>query len=518
MTTQSFLYLGIGDQSWPLAPLKGKTASLWIFAILCVPVVVLGFIKGVVHPHVYFSQDYGNAHLGIELFGGVVALLVCITISVTARGTSVGSPLFIMAFAAMGVFDIFHAFSPPKSNQFVFLHSLSVFWGGLLVFVALLVQHLHWKTPSSRTMFLGLTAVLLANLTWALYGYGSIPPMTEGSANEFALGSVILNSMGSAFFILTTLLLYQAFRQTKTIPLFVFTIVFGLFSESAILFPLSTLWDGTWWLWHVIRMILYVVILGLLVYSYTLAMQAVQRTRDEVKEANTRLQKHQQELQLILASTAEGIFGVDREGRCTFANRASVALLGHQDEKALCGQDIHALIHHSRPDGTPYPHEECPIFQAWFHGQSADVDDEVFWRADGSHFPTEYRTYPMIREGQVVGTVVSFADISERKDKEAQLLQAQKMEVVGQLTGGIAHDFNNLLTIILGNLDFLSTELNKGTAPEIHEFLDDAFSAAREAAELTQRLLALSRRQALKPNCIGLDKVVQNLQKFWLPT
>ncbi len=117
-------------------------------------------------------------------------------------------------------------------------------------------------------------------------------------------------------------------------------------------------------------------------------------------------------------------------------------------------------------------------------------------------------------DGQVTGVLAVGHDITEHKDQEAQLVQAQKMEVVGQLTGGIAHDFNNLLTIILGNLDFLSAKFNQEAAPEIHELLEDAYSAAREAAELTQRLLAVSRRQALKPDYIGLDKIVQNLKKF----
>jgi PAS domain S-box-containing protein len=307
----------------------------------------------------------------------------------------------------------------------------------------------------------------------------------------------------------------------------------------------------------------------------------------------------------------------------------------------LLGKNIHPLIHHSRLDGTPYPSEQCQIYQSCRHGKNIHIDDELFWRSDGTCFPVEYRARPLQTEHGILGCVVTFTDITERKraeealrherdfaeslietaqvivlvldsrgcivrfnrfmeklsgycleevrgqdwfntflpeqdrerlrqafqrtvsdtqtitqasciithagqqrliewydrtlkgvdgqvmgvlaighditehkHQEAQLVQAQKMEVVGQLTGGIAHDFNNLLTIIIGNLDCLSAEVAQEAAPEIQELLNDAVSAARDAAELTQRLLALSRRQALKPDNIGLDKLVPKLKKF----
>ncbi len=344
---------------------------------------------------------------------------------------------------------------------------------------------------------------------------------------------------------------------------------------------------------------------------------------------------------LLLNSTGEGIYGVDLNDRCTFVNPACLRMLGYQHASSLLGKNIHPLIHHTRPDGAPYPSEECQVYQSYRLEKKVHVDDEVFWRKDGTCFPVEYRARPLKSGNRIMGCVVTFVDITERKRteealrrerdfakslietaqvivlvldtegrilqfnhfmeqlsgyrledvrgqywcdtflpeqnrersqqvfqkavsnipttgqvdpiitrsrhlrfiewygttlknvdgqvigvltighditehkaQEAQLLQAQKMEVVGQLTGGIAHDFNNLLTIILGNLDFLSSELGKEAAPKIQEPLEDAFSAARDAAELTQRLLALSRRQALKPNYIGLDKVVRNLKKF----
>jgi PAS domain S-box-containing protein len=113
-------------------------------------------------------------------------------------------------------------------------------------------------------------------------------------------------------------------------------------------------------------------------------------------------------------------------------------------------------------------------------------------------------------DDHTVGLIVIGQDITERKEKEAQLLQAQKMEAVGQLTGSIAHDFNNLLTIILGNLGLLAKQTGETGDPDIREYVADALSAAREGADLTHRLLALSRKQFLEPRNININKIVDN--------
>jgi len=230
------------------------------------------------------------------------------------------------------------------------------------------------------------------------------------------------------------------------------------------------------------------------------------------------LRDREQQLGLILASTAEGIFGMDLEGRFTFGNRSCVELLGYEDEKDLLGQDMHTLIHHTRSDGTPHPKEECLIYQARYQNKTVDLDDEVLWRADGSSFPAEGRSYPMLRDGQVVGTVVSFTDITERKEREAQLLQAQKMQVVGQLTGGIAHDFNNLLTVILANLGLLAEEIASVPGAGPRDLINDAFSAARDGAALTHRLLAFSRKQPLHVKRVDIDDILRKIRGFLQPT
>ncbi|MFN0131622.1 MAG: sigma 54-interacting transcriptional regulator [Phycisphaerales bacterium] len=128
--------------------------------------------------------------------------------------------------------------------------------------------------------------------------------------------------------------------------------------------------------------------------------------------------------ELILASAGEGIYGLDAEGRATFCNPAAAAMMGWSVEEIL-GKHQHALIHHTRPDGDPYPRAECPIYAAITDGLVHREDNEVFWRKDGSSFPVEYVSTPVRDEnGKLIGAVVTFNDISERKKREEALHNA----------------------------------------------------------------------------------------------
>ena len=128
---------------------------------------------------------------------------------------------------------------------------------------------------------------------------------------------------------------------------------------------------------------------------------------------------------LLLNSTGEAIYGIDIEGNCTFCNPSCLRLLGYKNEKQLLGRHMHSLMHHTRKDGTRYPMDECRIYKAFKEGEATHVDDEIFWRADGTSFETEYRSFPTFRDknfvGAAVGSVVSFVDISERKQIEREV-------------------------------------------------------------------------------------------------
>ncbi|MBF0618942.1 MAG: PAS domain S-box protein [Candidatus Omnitrophica bacterium] len=126
-------------------------------------------------------------------------------------------------------------------------------------------------------------------------------------------------------------------------------------------------------------------------------------------------------MSLILESSGQGICGLDLHGKTTFANLAAARMVGLELQE-IVGKSQHSLWHHTKADGTPYPHEECPIYAAYHDGCIHRKDDEVFWRKDGTCFPVEYISTPMRDEsGTLVGAVVVFSDITERKLAEEKL-------------------------------------------------------------------------------------------------
>jgi PAS domain S-box-containing protein len=128
----------------------------------------------------------------------------------------------------------------------------------------------------------------------------------------------------------------------------------------------------------------------------------------------------ERENRLILRAAGEGIYGVNAEGKTTFVNPVAERLLGWTAEE-LSGRDIHTIIHHTRPDGSHYPHDQCPIYAAFSDGAVHRVNDEVFWRKDGTPVWVEYTSTPIRDRNVIVGAVIVFRDVSERKEADKKL-------------------------------------------------------------------------------------------------
>lgn len=146
-----------------------------------------------------------------------------------------------------------------------------------------------------------------------------------------------------------------------------------------------------------------------------LLRQQVAKATDVISEREACLQENTKMKQLLLDSAAEGLLGLDLKGTCTFCNKASLKILGYDREEQVVGQNFHSLIHHTSKDGSPVAINTSKILQASRSAQECHDEDEVFWRAEGSFFPVEYWSRPIQRDGRHIGSVITFVDISERK-------------------------------------------------------------------------------------------------------
>jgi PAS domain S-box-containing protein len=148
--------------------------------------------------------------------------------------------------------------------------------------------------------------------------------------------------------------------------------------------------------------------------------RAAIRSRDEQLAVSERqLGESRDRFSLLLQSSGEGIFGLDQQGRCTFLNPAGAALLGYQPGE-LEGCMLHELIHHRHADGAGYPAADCPIVKAARDGSALRVDADTFWRRDGSPLPVAYSVYPMVIGGRTAGAVLTFTDITGRREAQAE--------------------------------------------------------------------------------------------------
>ncbi|HMY39617.1 MAG TPA: sigma 54-interacting transcriptional regulator, partial [Marinagarivorans sp.] len=143
----------------------------------------------------------------------------------------------------------------------------------------------------------------------------------------------------------------------------------------------------------------------------------------EWKHVQSIFQQGERDNLLMLTSVGDGIYCVDTSGMCTFINPAAKRLLGRTDSDVL-GQNIHYVHHHTHADGTHYPVEECPIYAAIRDGVVHEGKQEVFWKHDGTPFPVEFTSTPIISAGSIIGAVVVFRDISQRVQTEQNLRDA----------------------------------------------------------------------------------------------
>jgi len=252
----------------------------------------------------------------------------------------------------------------------------------------------------------------------------------------------------------------------------------------------------------------------------------------EKRVAAQTLQSSEEKIRLLFDATSEGIYAMDLEGNCTICNPAATWMFGYDNAKELIGKDAHQLFHHTRPDGTELPSNECSARRVMQNGNTITVDDEVFWRADGSSFPVEYRAAPIYRDGKIVGSAVTFSDISQRLQTEAQLRQAQKLESIGQLAAGIAHEINTPTQFVSDNTRFLQNSFEElGQFEQACKQIMEAAEQGEVSADLIEKTRSLAEEvdidylseeipQAINQSLEGLkqiSKIVRAMKVFSHP-
>ena len=247
--------------------------------------------------------------------------------------------------------------------------------------------------------------------------------------------------------------------------------------------------------------------------------QALVQMISEREQAEARLAESEEKLRLILDSAGEGIFGIDAQGCCTFCNLASLRLLGYDNAQQLIGKNVHQHVHHSSQSGSSYPDKDCRIYKTFLDGERVHADDEMFWKADRTPFPVEYWSYPQIKDGKIIGTVVTFVDISQRKQAEEEnkklqhmLLQSQKLDAMGTLAGGIAHDFNNILAVICGYTEIARKRC--GDNVKLADNLQQIMIASDRARELVKQILTFSRKSEICQQPLQLSPLIKETLKL----
>lgn len=256
--------------------------------------------------------------------------------------------------------------------------------------------------------------------------------------------------------------------------------------------------------------------LVLLLGGLALALMAVlttlvTRLNKRLARAKARLEQQQE---LILNSVAEGIYGVDLAGRTTFVNRPLLALTGW-DADDLIGLNQHAILHRPLVDGRPHPAEESPVHADFGDTQPRLVEDDVFWRKDGTSFPVEYSSTPIRDEGgATLGSVVVLRDVTERKQAEervrrhqAELSHVGRLSTLGEMASGIAHELNQPLTAISTNARACARMLERGhdSSEQCSDIMERIASQAERAGEVIRQIRRFVRKEPphIQPTPLG---------------
>ncbi|MBF0329862.1 MAG: PAS domain S-box protein [Nitrospirae bacterium] len=223
------------------------------------------------------------------------------------------------------------------------------------------------------------------------------------------------------------------------------------------------------------------------------------------------LEKSEKKLHDITSALGEGVYVLNKKCELVFMNPVAERLLGWT-EADLIGKKVHNIFHFQRVDKKPFSEDECPVISVMVSGQAYFTEDDVFTCKDGTILPVSYITTPIIEDGEIMGLVTAFRDITLSKEMEREMLRTRNLESLGVLAGGIAHDFNNLLTGIMSCISLALESIGKDS--ELYEILKMAQGASIQARDLTKQLFAFSQGGDGEKKRVAFSEILRSSVTF----
>jgi PAS domain S-box-containing protein len=243
---------------------------------------------------------------------------------------------------------------------------------------------------------------------------------------------------------------------------------------------------------------------------------------DLVKLRTTALESKEEQLRLLLESTAEAICGIDLNGKCTFCNPAWLRMFGYESTEAVIGKDMHELVHHHTREGEQIASEACRIREVAITGKGTHADDEVLWRADGTCFSTEYWSHPQVAGGVIVGAVVALVDITERKVMEDELRHAKEAaegasRAKSMFLANMSHEIRTPMNGILGFSQLMLGDAHLSDQQRCH--MNTINRCGEHLLSLLNDILEMSKieagRTTLNPSAFDLHALIDDLEAMF---
>jgi len=266
----------------------------------------------------------------------------------------------------------------------------------------------------------------------------------------------------------------------------------------------------------VVKRYFYGFILGsILLILLVMISSWILRLNRELRKAKLCLERQHT---LILNSVADGIYGVDDSGNSTFVNQAMEKITGWPAEEII-GKNQHELLHHTRADGSPFPACECPVYATFKDSVPRIIQDDIFWKKDGSSFPVEYASSPLKDDkGKTIGSVVIFRDVSDRKKAEEQarqhlneLAHVTRFNTMGGMIAGIAHEINQPLTAIATNAHACIRLLDSGEdqSEKVSDIIEKIGAQAERAGEIIRQLRSFVRKEEPQRLMVNINTIIE---------